>query len=201
MAGRGKKNRSQEKNALGSFRLIGGSFRSRRLNFPDLPGLRPTTDRVKETVFNWLSWRVEGARVLDLFAGSGSLGFEAASRGASFVQFVDASKQAVRYLEQNTELLQATAKVQCADALNWIRQYNGEPFEVLFLDPPFRQGILSEVIQLLAESSLLSPNALIYVESEKELGLSKVPAFWRELKHKEAGQVAYYLYEFTGASE
>lgn len=201
MVGRVKKNRSNEKSSLGSFRVIGGEFRSRRLNFPDLSGLRPTTDRVRETVFNWLSWKVEGARVLDVFAGSGSLGFEAASRGANFVQFIDASKEATRYLGTNVDLLGANASVLQTDALSWIANYSGEPFDVVFLDPPFRKGLLSEVMELLAGSSLLSREALIYVESEKELGLINLPSAWRELKQKKAGQVAYYLYAANGVSE
>ena len=194
MAGRTNKNRPREKTSAGSFRVIGGSFRSRRLSFPDLPGLRPTTDRVRETLFNWLSRDIEGARVLDAFAGSGSLGFEAASRGASFVQFVDAAKEAVRYLDSNVELLGAAANAEQGDVLSWINNYTGEPFDVLFLDPPFRKGLLSDVLKVLAECSLLSPNALIYIEAEKELGRLDVPPKWQQEKHKEAGQVAYYLY-------
>jgi 16S rRNA (guanine966-N2)-methyltransferase len=194
MVGRSNKNRAREKTSAGSFRIIGGSFRSRRLSFPGLPGLRPTTDRVRETVFNWLSRDIDGARVLDAFAGSGSLGFEAASRGASFVQFVDAAKEAVRYLDSNVELLGVEASAEKGDVLSWIASYSGEPFDVLFLDPPFRKGLLPDVLKVLAECAILSPKALIYIEAEKELGRLDVPPKWQQEKHKEAGQVAYYLY-------
>lgn len=110
------------------------------------------------------------------------------------MQFVDAAKEAVRYLDSNVELLGAAANAEQGDVLSWINNYTGEPFDVLFLDPPFRKGLLSDVLKVLAECSLLSPNALIYIEAEKELGRLDVPPKWQQEKHKEAGQVAYYLY-------
>lgn len=200
MPGRVKKNRKQQKNQEGSFRIIGGEHRSRRLNFPELDGLRPTTDRVRETVFNWLQNYIPGARVLDLFAGSGALGFEAASRGAKEVQFVELSPVAYRALCRNTEALNLPAKIVNDDALSYVKglESDAHSFDIIFLDPPFRKGLLADVLTALESSTVLAPDCLIYIETESELtasgSSSGIPSSWIELKAKKAGQVSYRLF-------
>ena len=197
MPGRVKKNRKPQKNQQGSFRIIGGEHRSRRLGFPEVEGLRPTTDRVRETVFNWLQNAISGARVLDLFSGSGALGFEAASRGASEVQFVELNPAAYKSLCQNKELLGVKADIAHEDALGFLqKQVEGSKgFDIIFLDPPFRLGLMAEVLDLLESTDLLAPDALIYMETEAELSSLVVPASWQELKAKKAGQVSYRLFQ------
>ncbi len=196
MPGRVKKNRKPQKNQEGSFRIIGGDHRSRRLSFPDVEGLRPTTDRVRETVFNWLQHSLHGARVLDLFAGSGALGFEAASRGAASVQFVELSPSAFRALSENSKLLNLKAEIANEDALSFLAKQRSEPsgFDIIFLDPPFRKGILAEALALLDSSELLNRDALVYIETESELAALPIPQSWQELKAKKAGQVSYRLF-------
>lgn len=201
MPARIKKNHKTEKKGKGSFRIIAGEHRGRRLSFPEVDGLRPTTDRVRETVFNWLSWQIEDARVLDLFAGSGALGLEAASRGAKYVQFVELSQPAVSQLGEHRTMLKINAQVTQADALMWLAQSQEAPFDVVFLDPPFRKKLLESVIQKLVNSSVLSAGTLIYLEKEKELSELALPANWRQRKEKVAGQLCYGLYEVLGDKE
>jgi 16S rRNA (guanine966-N2)-methyltransferase len=195
----GKKNRTDGAQT-GSFRVIGGEWRSRKLSFPALEGLRPTTDRVKETVFNWLMPHLPGARVLDLFAGSGSLGIEALSRDALFLVSVEKSGQAAKSLQDNYFLLGISnerGKVENVDALSWLKLVSAEQnqFDVVFLDPPFRQGLLDEAIALLDESQLLAEGAVIYLEREKEGTQPELPKDWVQLKEKVAGQVSYQLFQ------
>jgi len=201
MPARIKKNHKTEKKGKGSFRIIAGEHRGRRLSFPEVDGLRPTTDRVRETVFNWLSWQIEDARVLDLFAGSGALGLEAASRGAKYVQFVELSMLAVSQLGEHRTVLKIDAQVTQADALTWLTQSQEAPFDVVFLDPPFRKNLLESVIQKLVNSSVLSAGTLIYLEKEKELSELALPANWQQRKEKVAGQLSYGLYEVLGDKE
>ena len=201
MPGRVKKNRKQQKKQEGSFRIIGGDHRSRRLSFPDLEGLRPTTDRVRETVFNWLQNYIPGACVLDLFAGSGALGFEAASRGAKEVQFVELSPVAYQALCNNVDTLNLNAKVTNGDALSFLKSFEAGStrFDIVFLDPPFRKGLMVEVLSALEASSVLGPGCLVYIEMESELNESEhqrgIPSSWQELKAKKAGQVSYRLFK------
>lgn len=196
MPGRVKKNSKLQKNQEGSFRIIGGDHRSRRLSFPDVEGLRPTTDRVRETVFNWLQHNIPGARVLDLFAGSGALGFEAASRGAAHVQFVELSPAAYRALSDNSKLLNLEAEIAHDNALSFLKKQGASSsgFDIVFLDPPFRKDLLADVLSLLESSALLNPDALVYIETESELAALPIPPSWQELKSKKAGQVSYRLF-------
>ena len=197
MPGRVKKNRKPQKNQEGSFRIIGGDHRSRRLSFPDVEGLRPTTDRVRETVFNWLQHSIHGGRVLDLFAGSGSLGFEAASRGASQVEFVELSPAAYRALSENCKRLDLKATISNEDALAFLEKQRSDSsgFDIVFLDPPFRKGLLVEVLNRLDSSAVLNRDALVYIETESELATLAIPKSWNELKAKKAGQVNYRLFK------
>lgn len=176
-----------------TLRIIGGQWRGRKLRFADGEGLRPTTDRVRETLFNWLAPVIAGARCLDLFSGSGALGLEALSRGAGKVVFIERNPQAVKALKGNLELLRAgNAELHQGDALAWLRG-EATPFDVIFLDPPFRQELLAPALRLLAEGGWVAPGARIYIEMESEQGEPGLPPGWTLLRSKRAGQVAYHL--------
>ena len=159
----------------------------------DVPGLRPTPDRTRETVFNWLAARLAGSACLDLFAGSGALGFEALSRGAASVTMVERESRALRQLQASADLLGAEGlQVQHADALTFL---NAPPrrFEVVFLDPPFRQGLLEPMLQRLHDGGWLAEDADIYVEVEREAGCPALPSGWSVYRQGQAGQVAFFL--------
>ncbi|TVR61507.1 MAG: 16S rRNA (guanine(966)-N(2))-methyltransferase RsmD [Candidatus Competibacteraceae bacterium] len=174
-------------------RVIAGQWRGRRWSFPDLPGLRPTPDRVRETLFNWLAPVLPGARCLDLFAGSGALGIEALSRGAAEVIFVERHPLAARALRENLERLQAReACVEPADALDWLRQ-PGRPFEIAFLDPPFGEALLEPACAALEQGGWLAADSWIYLEGEAATHRPALPASWVAHRDKIAGAVAYRL--------
>ena len=178
----------------GQIRIIGGQWRGRKLPVPHSPGLRPTTDRVRETLFNWLAPYLVGARCLDCFAGSGALGLEALSRYAADATLLEMERSVAQQLQKNLATLKSSAaKVVNTNTLNFLNQ-NGEPHDIVFVDPPFRKGLLEETLNLLETRGWLAPQALIYVESEVENGLPPVPANWQLHREKVAGQVAYRLY-------
>ena len=178
----------------GSIRIIAGLHRGRKLPVLMAEGLRPTTDRVKETVFNWLMPFIQDTNCLDCFAGSGGLGFEALSRGASHVSLIELNKAAAQQLTENKVLLQANnISVINSDALNFIKK-NTQRFDVVFLDPPFRKNFVEQTALLLNENSL-ADNALIYIEMESEDNNQQLPLNWKLLKEKIAGQVIYRLYQ------
>lgn len=180
--------------SIGQIRIIGGKNRGRKLPVHDSQGLRPTTDRVKETLFNWLQADIRDANCLDLFAGSGSLGFEAVSRFANKVTFVEKEKKIAQQLKENITTLKAdNTHVINQNALAFLDQSN-EKFDIVFLDPPFRQELLVSVIEKLETNNLLTDNAIIYLEAEKELNLSEIPPTWILDKEKTAGQVSFKLY-------
>jgi 16S rRNA (guanine966-N2)-methyltransferase len=175
---------NQQRNKV---RIIGGLYRRRMLAFPDASGLRPTTDRVRETVFNWLGQELDGKRCLDLFAGSGALGFEAASRGAAKVVMVEKSRMVAEVLKSNAAVLGAPGvNVVNADALQFLRKTQGQ-FDVVFLDPPFDSEFMQQVLPLLPP--LLASGAMVYVEGRVWPDL----AGWDVLRRAEAGQVRYGL--------
>ncbi len=174
-------------------RIIAGIWRGRKLAFADGNGVRPTPDRVRETLFNWLSPVIHGARCLDLFAGSGALGFEAASRGAADVVLVDHDAAVVRVLKSQVERLAAeNIRVVEMDAGNFLH-HEPQPFDVIFLDPPFHENRLPACLDLLVQGGWLTANALIYIEAEKTLGKIALPAGWELFRSKMAGQVGYHL--------
>lgn len=178
----------------GQIRIIGGQWRGRKLPVPDSPGLRPTTDRVRETLFNWLAPVIQQARCLDGFAGSGALGFEALSRYAAHVTLLENERSIARQLEQNAVLLKTdNARIINTNTLNWLAQA-GEPYDVVFLDPPFRRDLLNQTLTLLEQQGWLAPEAWIYVETEVENGELEIPVTWTLHREKVAGQVAYRLY-------
>lgn len=179
----------------GELRIIGGQWRGRKLRFPSLPGLRPSPDRVRETLFNWLAPEINGARCLDLFAGSGALGLEALSRGAGFCQFLDSATPAAKRIESHLTLLSCLdAQVYCGDALQWLRQPSQVHFNMIFLDPPFRQDLLNACCTLLEANDWLAERAWIYIESATDEPPPVVPQNWQLYRDKQAGQVAYRLY-------
>jgi 16S rRNA (guanine966-N2)-methyltransferase len=175
-------------------RIIGGSWRGRRLRFPAAALIRPTPDRVRETLFNWLGARVAGARCLDLFAGSGALGLEALSRGAAHVTFIERDVAAVRELRARlAEWGARDAQVEHGDALRFLANA-GRPFDIAFLDPPFASGLLAEAAGPLERNGWLADAALVYVECAARDGPPPLPAGWLALKGKRAGEVGYHLY-------
>ena len=178
----------------GRLRIVAGKWRSRLLHIADVQGLRPTSERVRETLFNWLVPRLGGARCLDLFAGTGALGLEALSRGAASVVFVDNSPQAISTLRQNAESLQAdAATIIKADAREYLRQASQGPFDIVFLDPPYALDALGEYCGLLAESGVLRTGALLYIEDDDRRAWPEMPAGWNIDKERKAGNVRYAL--------
>ncbi len=181
--------------APGKLRIIAGSLRNSRLAVPDRPGLRPTPERVRETLFNWLMPVLPGARCLDLFAGTGALGIEALSRGAGEVVFVERDVALAAALRANlARLRQLQAPVVCADALSWLHAPH-PPFDIVFLDPPFAQDLWQAAARALAPS--LVPGAWVYVESPAAT-LPALPADWRLHREGRAGEVRYALYRAGG---
>ncbi|WP_350226395.1 16S rRNA (guanine(966)-N(2))-methyltransferase RsmD [Thalassotalea sediminis] len=190
-----KKNHSKNTKPSGSIRIIAGKHRGRKLPVIDAQGLRPTTDRVKETVFNWLMPYINESHCLDCFSGAGSLGFEAMSRGASSVCMLELNKQAAQQLNNNKALLKATpCKVYHTDTLSFLTTQEKTAFDIVFIDPPFRQQLLPKVISLL-EMGWLTKNALIYIEQEAENNDVDIPKNWQLIKEKITGQVKYQLFQ------
>lgn len=187
---------AQPARAAGSrvLRIIGGAWRGRKLRFPAGTSIRPTPDRVRETLFNWLGARVVGARCLDLFAGSGALGLEALSRGAAHVTFVEQDTVAARELRARlAEWGAQDAAVERSDARRFLAG-EAHPCDVVFLDPPFASELLGPVAQLLERHGWLAAGALIYLEAAAREPLPALPQAWVPLKGKRAGEVGYHLY-------
>lgn len=176
-------------------RIIGGDWRGRKLTFPTAAGLRPTPDRVRETLFNWLQAYLPGARCLDLFAGSGVLGLEALSRGASSVTFVERERSAINAIKDNVNHLAATDRVLVhqGDALQFIQEDHPDLFDIIFLDPPYDMGLSMECLQQLDQNACLKSGGLLYLEHESKLDIAVSPEKWLVLKNKSAGQVCYSL--------
>ena len=191
------------KRTTNQVRIIAGDWRGRKIGFTDAEGLRPTPDRVRETLFNWLQGYLPGASCLDLFAGSGVLGFEALSRGAATVTFVEKNPAVFRVLQDNISLLQASDKVRShqAQALDVIDSLAPDSLDVVFIDPPYGKGMVSDCIQKLADSGCLKPSALVYVEQESSLGAPDLPENWVLLKNKQASQVSYYLLQANAGKD
>jgi 16S rRNA (guanine966-N2)-methyltransferase len=177
-----------------SVRIIGGGWRGRRVNFPDVPGLRPTPDRVRETLFNWLQRAVAGARCLDLFAGSGALGLEALSRGATTLVFVEQAVAAARALQEQLIRFGGSPKARVVEmgAARYLRT-PAPPFDIVFLDPPYGRDALAEYIPMLDAGNWLNVGGLVYLENEKTAGVPALPPHWELLKSKAAGEVGYHL--------
>lgn len=180
-------------------RIIGGEWRSRRFGFTEEPGLRPTPDRVRETLFNWLSGELDGARCLDPFAGSGALMLEALSRGAAFALGCDTSRDVVQTLRGHLATLGCDrAEVRQQDALGLLASPPDQPYDVVFLDPPFRQGLLEPACAALEANAWLTRHAWIYTESESAPAALTHPGNWQLYREKRAGQVWYSLWRRQG---
>lgn len=177
----------------GSVRIIAGKWKRRRLKVVDAAALRPTPDRVRETLFSWLSPRLPGSRCLDLFAGTGVLGFEAASRGAKHVVMVEQNPVAISALREGCAALDAREiRVVQADALEWLDS-GGAAFDIVFLDPPFGLFTAAELCLRLERSGRLSPLGVVYLETGADDSEPALPHGWRLLKSQRAGQVRYHL--------
>jgi len=188
-----KPSRGGERGSAGQFRIIAGRWRGRKLKFPALEGVRPTADRVRETLFNWLQPVIQGSDCLDLFAGSGALGLEALSRGAAAVTFVDRSPVLVRAIAAHLGQLDCGAGAAlCSDARSFLQRAPGH-YDLIFLDPPFGSGLLRELCQMIDDQACLKPGGRIYLEHEAGTGPPELPAGWRMLRSARAGNVSYHL--------
>lgn len=195
-----KAHQTKSKKSNGFVRIISGKFKGKKLPVTDSQGLRPTTDRVKETLFNWLMFQVHGSRVLDCFSGSGSLGFEALSREAAQLVMIEKDPAVAKQLKQNLNLLNSkdtdhNAQVIEQDCLSYLTQAQTQ-FDLVFVDPPFRLGLAEKTCNLLTQSDLLAEDAYIYVETESDLNAISYPENWHLLKEKTAGQVSYRLFQY-----
>jgi len=181
-------------NRTNTLRIIGGEWRSRKLQFLDAPGLRPTPDRIRETLFNWLQGDIYNAYCLDLFAGSGAIGLEALSRGAKTVDFVEKNAAASKQLNANLKLLNNDSIVFQTDALRFLDNHSADqPYDIIFLDPPYRQGLLDKSLELITAKTLINKNSLIYLEHESEDIFDFSGFGLEEIKQASAGQVQSYL--------
>ena len=197
--GRNQQVKSHEKSKKliknGFIRLISGKWRGKKLPVKDKEGLRPTTDRTKETLFNWLMHDIRDANCLDCFSGSGSLAFEALSRYAKNVLLLERDKQVVEQLKENITTLKVTnANVIETDSINYLQQAATQKFDIVFIDPPFNKGLVSPCCQALEENEYLTTKALIYIEMEAQSNTAEIPNNWHLLKEKSTGQVTYQLY-------
>jgi len=179
-------------------RIIGGLWRGRKLSFPAVEGLRPTGDRIRETLFNWLAPDIQDARCLDLFAGSGALGLEALSRGAALSLLIERDTKAAAQLRTNLEVLKANkGKVISTDSMQFLQRGNdSEAYDIVFIDPPFQLNLWQAVIDGLEAGNYLAENAVIYIESGREHHYN-TPAHWQMHRDKSAGQVNYRLFYRT----
>jgi 16S rRNA (guanine966-N2)-methyltransferase len=179
----------------GKLRIIAGKWRGRKFPVPPLPDVRPTPNRIRETAFNWLAPVITDARCLDLFTGSGALGLEALSRGASEVVFIDQLPVVVRHIqEQLAQLNVKNASVKKENALTYLSNKPAQSFDIIFLDPPFNKNLIQSCCELLEQKNWLSDNAYLYIETESELDLAPLlPENWELLRSKKAGQVGYHL--------
>ena len=190
------KKRGTRGSSSGRLRIVAGKWRSRLLPVADVDGLRPTSERIRETLFNWLAPTIDGAHCLDLFAGSGALGFEALSRGASGVVFVENAPIAADTLRNNIDTLGATgARIVDTDAYEWLRTAEPRRFDIVFLDPPFAAGRYEELCRLLSDRGWLAERTLVYIEQERDQPTPALPEGWRVKKEKAAGNVRYTLVE------
>ena len=196
-----KSTSTSKKSPQNQLRIIGGKWRGQKLSFANAEGLRPTGDRIRETLFNWLTPVISGAHCLDLFAGSGALGIEALSRGAMSATLIEKNRTAITLLQQSCAQLHAdNADIVQMDALDWLK--NTKPssqkptklFDVVFLDPPFTTELLQPCCDLLQQHGLLANNAHIYIEMDSQQSAPITSPSWNPLREKTSGQVTYRLY-------
>lgn len=185
----------------GKLRIIGGKWRSRQLLFPGVSALRPTPDAVRETVFNWLAPMIQGSRCLDMYAGSGALGFEAVSRGAMSAVLVEKNPKVVKALQKNRQMIDRhnQLKVVACEALQYLSTVSRQ-FDIVFLDPPFATDELEKACYQLHKKALLAPQGLVYIEHACDRELVYFPEGWREIKQAQRGGVQYSLYRVDATS-
>ncbi len=188
------KRTGKHKSRPGRLRIVAGKWRGRLLPVVDQAGLRPTSERVRETLFNWLSEEIVGSRCLDLFAGSGALGLEALSRGASYVLMIDTVGAVTQVLKESaTSLAADNVVIETIDAATLLERVPDNPFDIVFLDPPYSDDLLEHVALLLQSNGWLRPQSLVYVECDKKQPIPSLPENWRIEKDKVAGNVRYML--------
>lgn len=176
-----------------SVRIIAGNLRGRKIHFHPGEGLRPTLDVIRETLFNWLMLDIQGACCLDLFAGTGALGFEALSRDAGHVTFIDASRSAVKDLQAHLHAFGFSAQVEVLQG-NALSYSTDQVYDLIFLDPPFHQGLVEQALSLIQKNNWLTPDGMVYFEVERELDLTPVLSEnWHIHRHKKMGEVQYGL--------
>jgi 16S rRNA (guanine966-N2)-methyltransferase len=189
-----RKNSDNKKSRQGRLRIVAGNWRSRLLEIADVDGLRPTSERIRETLFNWLSPDIHGSHCLDLCAGTGALGIEALSRGAAAVVFLEAAPVAAKLLRRNLQTLEANgAEVLNTDARVYLQTASVVPFDIVFIDPPFAAGMHAELCRLLVDRGWLAEGARVYLEMDKDRPEVALPDTWQILKNKTAGKVRYML--------
>ena len=188
------KRQQSDKSKAGRLRIVAGNWRSRLLDIADVEGLRPTSERIRETLFNWLAPYIHGARCLDLYAGTGALGLEALSRGAASTVFVERDPVAEHQLRKNIAVLGAdSAEIVSSGALEFLGSAGPTPYDIVFLDPPYAGNLLGETCRLLVERRQLADDALIYLEDARSRGEPDLPQGWKMVKNKTAGNVRYML--------
>lgn len=198
-----KRGVNKQSSATGAIRIISGQYRGRKLPVVSAQGLRPTTDRLKETLFNWLMPYVSQRQCLDMFAGSGSLGLEALSRYAKWCTFIEMEAQAANNIAHNLQTLNIgphVAQVQQGDAITLCAKLP-QQFDLVFIDPPFHQQLVPRAIDSLLGNNLLAADALIYVESARQDSNYVVPRSWQLLKQKDTSNVASRLYQLNESGE
>jgi 16S rRNA (guanine966-N2)-methyltransferase len=183
--------------ALSSVRIIGGRWRGRKLPVLNEAGLRPTPDRVRETLFNWLMPTIQDTVVLDICAGTGVLGFEALSRGASKVLFIESNKKLCGAIREIREVLDAEAEVIQQNATDLGLVLTERKFDLVFLDPPYQSDLYFEVITQLVEGNYFAKNALMYIETSTNAVVNFVPESWQKIRSKTAGDVRYELFQIA----
>ena len=182
------------KRSFGELRIIGGTLRGRKWRIPDVAGLRPTPDRVRETLFNWLAPRIAGRRVLDVFAGSGALGFEALSRGATSAVLVEKDRAALPVLRETaTRFGLAQARIEAGEALAFLAAQAPASYDLVFLDPPFDSGLLAPALRLIDQHGLLAADGYCYVEHAAAADPPPWPEGWGLHRSGKAGEVGYHL--------
>ncbi len=192
----GKKGGPKSGNSkVGIVRIIGGRWKGRRIKFNEVAGLRPTLDRVRETLFNWLMYDIEGARCLDLFAGSAALGIEALSRGAREVVFVEKNKRAADNIHANLKDLDFQNYKVFNTSAEVVLKKNEQPYDVIFVDPPFYQEYLQTTLEGLNNPNFVKQGTLVYVEREKHSEKIEFPKNWEQLKNKQVGGLEFYLFK------
>jgi 16S rRNA (guanine(966)-N(2))-methyltransferase RsmD len=183
-----------KKKQPGAVRIIGGQWRGTRLSVRDLPGLRPSGDRSRETLFNWLQLHIRGTRCVDLFAGSGALGLEAASRGAAEVILVEKSKRAALEIRENLKRLNPDqVELVETDAITWLASRGPQSMDIVFIDPPFGTGLETRSLELLTAGNCVSPGGFAYVETARETTVIDLAPGWEIVKEKAIGEVRMLL--------